>query len=101
MPPARALPAPRPKAPRAEASTPMSVAYFLQTLDEVRSPDTVIVEESPSARPVMHRYMPIYESETFYTMACGGLGYGLPAAVGVARGQPRSEENTSELQSLM
>lgn len=87
-PPKRPLPVPRQKAPRAEPSTPMSVAYFLQTLDEVRSPDTVIVEESPSARPVMHRYMPIYQSETFYTMASGGLGYGLPAAVGVALGKP-------------
>lgn len=66
----------------------MPVAYLLQTLDEVRDPGTVIVEESPSARPVMHRYMPIYRKETFYTMASGGLGFGLAAAVGVALGKP-------------
>lgn len=86
--PNRPAPAPRQKAPRAEPSTPMSVAYFLQTFDEVRAPDTIIVEESPSARPVMHRYMPIYQSETFYTMASGGLGYGMAATVGVALGKP-------------
>lgn len=87
-PPARPAPPRRQKAPQAEPGTPMSVAYLLQTLDEVRDPATVIVEESPSARPVMHRYMPIYQSETFYTMASGGLGYGLSAAVGVALGKP-------------
>ena len=27
-------------------------------------------------------------SETFYTMASGGLGFGLPAAVGVALARP-------------
>lgn len=84
----RPMPEPRRKAPRAEPSTPMSVAYMLQTLDEVRDPGTIIVEESPSARPVMHRYMPIYQSETFYTMASGGLGFGMAATVGVALGKP-------------
>jgi len=87
-PPARPLPPARQQAPRAEPATPMPVAYLLQTLDEVREPDTVIVEESPSARPVMHRYMPIYQSETFYTMASGGLGYGMAATVGVALAKP-------------
>lgn len=87
-PPDRAMPPPREKPPRAQPGRPMSVAYLLQTLDEVRDPATVIVEESPSARPVMHRYMPIYRKETFYTMASGGLGFGMAATVGVALGKP-------------
>jgi len=66
----------------------MSVAYVLQTLAETRAPDSIIVEEAPSARPVMQRHLPILQSETFYTMCSGGLGFGLPAAVGVALGKP-------------
>lgn len=62
----------------------MSVAFALQTLAELRAPDSIVVEEAPSSRPVMHNYLPILRSETFYTMCSGGLGYGLPAAVGVA-----------------
>lgn len=85
---ARPLPDARRLAPRAEPSSPMSVAYLLQTLDEVRARDSIIVEEAPSARPVMHRHMPIYRSETFYTMASGGLGYGMAATIGVALGKP-------------
>jgi len=85
---ARPRPPLRQRPPRAEPSSPMSVAYLLQTLDEVRARDSIVVEEAPSARPVMHRYFPIYQSETFYTMASGGLGYGVPAAIGVALGKP-------------
>jgi benzoylformate decarboxylase len=86
----RPMPAARPTRPRAEPSQPMSVAYALQTLAEVRSPEHVVVEESPSARPVMHGYLPMLRSGTFYTMASGGLGFGLPAAVGVALARPEA-----------
>ncbi|MBF6988617.1 MULTISPECIES: benzoylformate decarboxylase [Cupriavidus] len=87
-PPRREAPPPRQPAPRAQPGAPMSVAYVLQTLAELRDPESIIVEEAPSARPVMHRYLPIVRSETFYTMCSGGLGFGLPAAVGVALGKP-------------
>jgi len=36
----------------------------------------------------MHDHLPIIERDTFYTCASGGLGHGLPAAVGVALGRP-------------
>ena len=75
-------------APRAEASKPMSVAYVLQTLHELRDPKSIIVEEAPTARPVMQRYLPILRSGGFFTMDSGGLGYGMPAAVGVALAKP-------------
>jgi benzoylformate decarboxylase len=78
----------RPQSQRAEPSSPMSVAFALQTLAEVRDPDDVVVEEAPSARPVMQAYLPITRAEGFYTMDSGGLGYSMPAAVGVALGRP-------------
>lgn len=70
--------------PRTEPSQPMAVAYVLQTLHEVRDPKSIIVEEAPSARPVIQNYLPINRSEGFFTMDSGGLGYAMPAAVGVA-----------------
>ena len=85
---ARAVPRGRAPAARAEPSAPMSVAFALQTLAETRRPEHVIVEEAPSSRPVMHRHLPMLQSETFYTMASGGLGFGLAAAVGVALARP-------------
>jgi len=87
-PAARAMPAPRTERPRAQPSECLSVAYVLQTLSELRRPDDVIVEEAPSSRPAMQAYLPITRSEGFYTMDSGGLGYGMPAAVGIALGKP-------------
>ncbi|MBT9512385.1 MAG: benzoylformate decarboxylase [Acidovorax sp.] len=90
-PAARALPPARAARPRAEASAPgalMSVPYVMQTLAEVRDAASIVVEEAPSSRAAMHAYLPILQSETFYTMCSGGLGYGLPAAVGVALAKP-------------
>jgi benzoylformate decarboxylase len=66
----------------------MSVAFALQTLAEVRRADDIVVEEAPSSRPVMQNYLPFTRSGTFYTMDSGGLGYGMPAAVGVALAKP-------------
>jgi benzoylformate decarboxylase len=80
--------APRTPRPRAEPTSPISVAFALQTLAEVRDPGDVVVEEAPSARPVMQAYLPISRAEGFYTMDSGGLGYSMPAAVGVALGRP-------------
>ncbi len=80
LPPARE---PRPVVAPPPAGDRLSVAYVLQTLAEQRARGSVIVEEAPTARAVMHRHLPILEPETFYTMCSGGLGHGLPAAVGV------------------
>ncbi|MGH8804085.1 MAG: benzoylformate decarboxylase, partial [Polaromonas sp.] len=90
-PPARELPAPRKPRPRAEASPLMSVAYVMQTLAELRDPASIVVEEAPSSRPAMQNYLPILQSETFYTMCSGGLGHGLPAAVGIALAKPHKK----------
>jgi len=87
----RALPRPRDPVPRAHAPAAgnrLSVDFALQTLAELRAPDSIVVEEAPSARPVMQAHLPILRPETFYTMDSGGLGWGLPAAVGVALGKP-------------
>ena len=84
----RAAPLPRPRAPRAEPSEPLTQACVLQTLAELRQPDDIVVEEAPTARIQMHAYLPILRPRTFYTMASGGLGHGMPAAAGIAMAQP-------------
>ncbi|WFU45677.1 benzoylformate decarboxylase (plasmid) [Bradyrhizobium sp. CB82] len=87
-PPVRALPPARAAAPRARPTALLSTAYVLQSLAQMRPAESIIAEEAPSARPVMQAHLPILVSEGFYTMDSGGLGYGMPAAVGVALGKP-------------
>src|SRR6195256_883034 len=84
----RERPAPRRQSPRVEPSTPMSVDFVMQTLGEIRDPAAIVVEEAPSSRRAVQSYLPILRSETFYTMCSGGLGYAMPAAVGVGLGKP-------------
>jgi benzoylformate decarboxylase len=86
---ARTAPEPRRPAPRAEPSMPMSVAFALQALDAARGPDDVVVEEAPGSRGVMQACLPMRGADSFYTMASGGLGHGMPAAVGVALGRQK------------
>lgn len=76
-------------AARAEPSLPMSVAFALQALDAARSADDVVVEEAPGSRGVMQANLPMRGADSFYTMASGGLGHGMPAAVGVALGRQK------------
>lgn len=86
--PARPAPPRRVAPPRAEPGRPMSVAYALQTLAQWRRPTDIVVEEAPSARPVMQAYLPMLRPDSYYAMASGGLGFGIAAAVGVAMAQP-------------
>jgi benzoylformate decarboxylase len=71
------------------ASKTLSVEYLMQTLAEVRPIDSIVVEEAPSSRSVMQDYLPISRSDSFYATASGGLGFGLPASIGVALAQPK------------
>ena len=67
----------------------MSTAFLMQTLAQLRSRGSIVVEEAPSARPILQRHLPFTEPGSFYTMCSGGLGHSLPAAVGVALAQPQ------------
>jgi benzoylformate decarboxylase len=63
-------------------------SYLLQQIARLRPAGSVIVEEAPSSRRPMHDYLPIIDRDGFYTCASGGLGHGLPAAIGVALARP-------------
>jgi benzoylformate decarboxylase len=65
----------------------MTAAYVLKRIAALRPSQAVIVEEAPTARGPEHDTLPITREGGFYTCASGGLGYSLPAAVGVAMGQ--------------
>ncbi|HKU07695.1 MAG TPA: thiamine pyrophosphate-dependent enzyme, partial [Bradyrhizobium sp.] len=84
----RAIPAGRTLLPPPKAGDPIPVEYLLHTLASAMPDNAVLVEEAPSHRPAMQKFMPMRGQDSFYTMASGGLGYGLPAAVGMAMGRP-------------
>jgi benzoylformate decarboxylase len=85
---ARTVPAGRALPPAPSAGDPIPVEFLLHALFDAMPADAVLVEEAPSHRPAMQKFMPMRGQDSFYTMASGGLGYSLPAAVGIALGRP-------------
>jgi benzoylformate decarboxylase len=84
----RALPKARSLPPSPREADPIPAEYALHGLAAVMPRDAVVVEEAPSHRPAMQKFMPMRGQDSFYTMASGGLGYALPAAVGIALARP-------------
>ena len=84
----RAKPAGRvmPSAP--VAADPITAEFLLHALSAAMPPDAAVVEEAPSHRPALQKFMPMRGADSFYTMASGGLGFGLPASVGIALAHP-------------
>jgi benzoylformate decarboxylase len=86
----RAPPAAAPRVPRL-APDRLTDRYLMQQIAALRPANSIIVEEAPSSRGAMHDHLPILERDTFHTCASGGLGHGLPAAVGVALARPTAK----------
>jgi benzoylformate decarboxylase len=84
----RPLPAPRPRPPAPRAIEPISGEFVMHTVAGVMPRRAVVVEEAPSHRNAMHDHLPIRAAGGFYAGASGGLGWALPAAVGVALADP-------------
>jgi benzoylformate decarboxylase len=83
---------PIPRVPSPPLSSPgLTDAYLMQQIGLLRPRGSVIVEEAPSSRSAMHDYLPIVDRDGFYTCASGGLGHGLPAAIGIALARPRDK----------
>ncbi|QXJ23432.1 benzoylformate decarboxylase [Actinomadura graeca] len=82
----RPLPAPaKTPASRPGALTPEDV---MRIIDSASPPDAVIVEEAPTHRNAMHEGLPITAGRDFFVAASGGLGWAMPAAVGIAMARP-------------
>ncbi len=84
----RAMPKGRILPPPPKAADPIPAEFLLHSLASAMPEDAVLVEEAPSHRPAMQKFMPMRGADSFYTMASGGLGHSLPAAVGIALARP-------------
>ncbi|GAB3799505.1 thiamine pyrophosphate-dependent enzyme [Micromonospora zhanjiangensis] len=83
----RPLPPPVPAPPVPDAGVPLSPKALFAALAREWPPDGVLVAETPSNVGLLRRYLPARRPASFFTGASGGLGFGLPAAVGIALGE--------------
>jgi benzoylformate decarboxylase len=84
----RAPPPRREPAAPPVGENPIPAAFLLARLHVAMPENAILVEEAPSHRPAMQAQMPRTRWGSFFTMASGGLGYSLPAAVGIALAKP-------------
>jgi benzoylformate decarboxylase len=84
----REPPPPRPDPEPVPDSDPMSPSAAAQALADVFPDDGIAVVESPSATLAIRNRLRLSRPGSWFFGAGGGLGFGLPASVGVQLAQP-------------
>jgi benzoylformate decarboxylase len=84
----RTPPAPRPAPEPVPVTDPMSPSTAMRALAEVFPQDGIVVLESPSATLALRNQLRLSTPGSYYFSSGGGLGFGMPAAIGVQLAQP-------------
>jgi len=76
--------------PPAPAATdgPLTSAHVFSALARRLPQDAIVFEEAPSSKPELHARIPARAPGGFLSPAMGGLGFAIPAAIGVRMAQP-------------
>jgi benzoylformate decarboxylase len=81
-------PRPAPAPVDAPAGGPVPPAFLMAALARALPEDAVLVEESPSNRNDLRAQVWIRRPASFFATASGGLGFAMPAAVGIKLASP-------------
>ncbi|MGE0214680.1 benzoylformate decarboxylase [Mycolicibacterium sp.] len=78
-----------------ECTAPMTANAVYQVLGVHKPADAVVVMESTSTMIDQKRWLPTTQTASFFATGSGGIGWGVPAAVGIALGdRERGVERT-------
>jgi benzoylformate decarboxylase len=81
----------RPLRVRSDPPTPadrLTAGHVLAALAERLPPEAIVIEESPSSRPELNERLIVRKSLGLLSAAMGGLGFAVPAAVGLRMALP-------------
>jgi benzoylformate decarboxylase len=67
---------------------PLTAGHVLAALAERLPPEAIVIEESPSSRPELNERLIVRQSLGLLSAAMGGLGFAVPAAVGLRMALP-------------
>jgi len=79
--------------PAATDEIPLKPDKVFEILSSLSPEEFILVEESPSNVADLQKRFKISKPDTFYTFASGGLGWDMPAAVGLALAERESGRN--------
>jgi benzoylformate decarboxylase len=84
----REAPSPRAPAEPPEESDPMSASAAIAALADVFPADGIVAVESPASTFAIRNRLRLGRPGSYYFSAGGGLGFALPASIGVQMAQP-------------
>jgi benzoylformate decarboxylase len=70
------------------SSTPIDPRYLMMRLVDALPQNAIVVEEALTASPALASFLPMRDANSFYGLASGGLGFGVPGAIGISLAQP-------------
>ncbi|MDP2639422.1 MAG: thiamine pyrophosphate-binding protein [Betaproteobacteria bacterium] len=73
---------------RAAQTAPIDPRYLMLCISEALPQDAIVVEEALTSSTSLPAFLPLRDPKCFYGLASGGLGFGLPGAVGISLAQP-------------
>lgn len=76
-------------APHAPQSAPMGPLHLLELMDALLPDDVVVVDESVLSKSLLQAKFRLGGRRMYFGTSGGGLGWGIPAAVGVQLGMPQ------------
>ncbi len=78
----------RREASAAASSHPIDPRFLMMSLVDALPDNAIVVEEALTSAPALMSFLPMQDANSFYGLASGGLGFGVPGAIGVSLAQP-------------
>lgn len=69
-------------------SKPIDQRYLIMRLVDVLPKNVIVVDETLTAAPAISTLLPTQDPKGYYGLASGGLGFGMPGAVGISLAHP-------------
>ncbi|MBK8063141.1 MAG: thiamine pyrophosphate-binding protein [Betaproteobacteria bacterium] len=76
------------EAMHAAETAPIDPRYLMLRITETLPRDAVVVEEALTSTVALPRLLPLRDRQCFFGLASGGLGFGIPGAVGISLALP-------------
>jgi benzoylformate decarboxylase len=71
-----------------QISSLIDPAFMIYQFSEHLPDDALVVEEAPTTAPLLHQFLKVRRPMQAFGLTSGGLGFGLPGAIGVALAHP-------------
>lgn len=70
------------------SSNPIDPRFLMMSLVNALPDNAIVVEEALTSAPALASFLPMQDANSFYGLASGGLGFGVPGAIGISLAQP-------------